>query len=242
MSHNHFPDLDVADRLAVARAGTAHFGRLLASLTDTQLDEASLLPGWSRKHLVAHVGYNAAAISRLVEWAATGDEVPMYPSVEARNEEIISGATLPAQALRNLFDHTAARLDEKWRNLPDDRWDFPVKTIQGRTVPVSETAWMRTREVWIHAVDLASGATFAEFPEPVVNSVIDDIANAWRRNDSGLDLRLVLPTGEIDIDPDRTGDRVVVSGPAPAVLRWMAGRGDEGVTLSDNTTQPPRWL
>ncbi|MFW0797493.1 maleylpyruvate isomerase family mycothiol-dependent enzyme [Gordonia sp. CPCC 205515] len=237
MSQNSFPDLELTDRLAIARAGTAHFGRLLASLTDAQLDEPSLLEGWTRKHLVAHVGYNAAAISRLVEWAATGDEVPMYPSLETRNEEITSGATLPAHALRNLFDHTAARLDEKWRNLPADRWDFPVKTIQGRTVPVAETAWMRTREVWIHAVDLASGATFAEFPDPVVTSLIDDITNAWRRNGTGSDLRLNPPTGTIDVDPDFTGTRVEISGPAPAVLRWMAGRAQ-----SDSAAVPPRWL
>lgn len=241
MSDRRFPDLTLADRLAIARAGTAYFGRFLASLTDTELADGSLLDGWTRKHLVAHVGYNAAAICRLVEWAQTGVEVPMYPSKDTRNEEIESGATLPAHALRNLVDHTAARLDEKWRNLPADRWDFEVKTIQGRTVPVSETAWMRTREVWVHAVDLGTGATFSDFPPEVVNSLIDDLVNHWRRNQTGSELRLVVPTGPVDVDPEYTGDHVEVTGSAAGVLRWMTGRGDDELPTATDL-RPPRWL
>ena len=39
-------------------------------------------PGWSRRHVVAHVGYNARALTRLVEWAKTGIETPMYASAD----------------------------------------------------------------------------------------------------------------------------------------------------------------
>ena len=84
-----------------------------------------MLDGWTRKHLVAHVGYNAAALCRLLDWAATGVETPMYESTEQRDQEIKEGATLTAAALRNLFDHTVARLDEKWRHLPESAWAAP---------------------------------------------------------------------------------------------------------------------
>ena len=120
------------------------------------MTQDTLLDGWTRKHLLAHVGYNAAALCRLLDWAATGVETPMYESTEQRNREIREGATLSAPALRNLFDHTVARLDEKWRRLPESAWDAEVRTTQGRSVPASETVWMRTREVWIRAVDLAN--------------------------------------------------------------------------------------
>ena len=30
-------------------------------------------------------------------------------------------------------------------------------------MPVAETVWMRTREVWLHAVDLDNGGTFTDF-------------------------------------------------------------------------------
>ena len=153
-----FHDLELSERLLIARRGTAFFAQRLAELTDDELDGDTLLDGWTRKHLVAHVGYNAAALCRLMDWAATGVETPMYESTEQRSQEITEGATLSPAALRNLFDHTVARLDEKWRHLPESAWDAEVRTAQGRSVPASETVWMRTREVWIHAVDLANGA------------------------------------------------------------------------------------
>ena len=178
-----FHDLDLSERRLIARRGTAYFAQRLAELTDAELDDDTLLDGWTRRHLVAHVGYNAAALCRLLDWAATGVETPMYTSAEHRDREIDEGATLNAAALRNLFDHTAARLDEKWRNLRVPQ-GCAVRTAQGRTVPASETVWMRTREVWIHAVDLDNGAQFGEFPDVVLESLLADIVGAWRRREA----------------------------------------------------------
>ncbi|MFE5707148.1 maleylpyruvate isomerase family mycothiol-dependent enzyme [Rhodococcus koreensis] len=233
-------DLPLAERLLVARRGTAYFAQRLAELTDEQLYEPTALSGWSRAHLVAHVGYNAAALCRLLEWAATGIETPMYASPEQRGREIAEGATLSAAALRNLFDHTVARLDEKWRNLPDSAWEAQVRTAQGRTVPVSETAWMRTREVWIHAVDLGNGGRFGDFPDVVLESLLTDITGMWRRKDLGAGLVLTVDGCEpVAVQPD-SAPAGKVSGPLAAVVRWAAGRGAVG--LGPDIPEPPHWL
>ncbi|NHU49753.1 maleylpyruvate isomerase N-terminal domain-containing protein, partial [Rhodococcus sp. A14] len=79
-----FHDLDLSERLLIARRGTAYFAQRLAELSDEQLSEPTGLAGWSRRHLVAHVGYNAAALCRLLDWAASGVETPMYASAEQR--------------------------------------------------------------------------------------------------------------------------------------------------------------
>jgi maleylpyruvate isomerase len=71
-------------------------------------------------------------------------------------------------------------------------WAAPVRTAQGRTVPASETVWMRTREVWIHAVDLDNGAQFSDFPDVVLESLLADIVEAWRRQRVGTDLVLEM--------------------------------------------------
>ena len=35
--------------------------------------------------------------------------------------------------------------------------------------------WLRAKEVWIHTVDLGTGATFGEFPGAVLSQLIADI-------------------------------------------------------------------
>jgi maleylpyruvate isomerase len=237
-----FADLDLSERLLIARHGTAYFAQRLAELSDNDFDGDTLLPGWSRRHLVAHVGYNAAALCRLMDWAATGVETPMYESAEQRSREIAEGATLDAGALRNLFDHTVARLDEKWRHLPESAWSAEVRTAQGRLVPATETAWMRTREVWIHAVDLANGGRFDDFPAVVLDSLLADIVGMWRQKELGGGLVLAIdgrtPVAVQGDSPAST----TVSGTLPAVARWAAGRGALGVDIEGDLQEPPRWL
>ena len=236
-----FNDLPRTERLLMARRGTAYFAQRLAELTDDDLDGHSLLAGWTRKHVIAHVAYNAAALCRLMDWAATGVETPMYESVEQRSQEIKQGATLSAAALRNLFDHTVARLDEKWRHLPATAWGADVRTAQGRTVPAAETAWMRTREVWIHAVDLDNGARFGDFPCIVLDSLLADIVGMWRTKDLGADLVLHIDARAPLAIREGCDARVVRGAPA-AVVRWAAGRGAVGLTANGEVPQSPRWL
>jgi len=237
-----FHDLPLAERLLIARRGTAYFAQRLAELSDSDLDGETLLSGWSRRHLLAHVGYNAAALCRLLDWAASGVETPMYASAEQRGREIAEGATLSAAALRNLFDHTVARLDEKWRHLPASAWDAQVRTAQGRLVPVSETAWMRTREVWIHTVDLGNGGRFGDFPDVVLESLLTDIVGMWQKKDLGAGLILAVDGGEpVPVQQD-SPPAEKVSGPLAAVVRWAAGRGTVGVGIEGDLKQPPHWL
>ncbi len=55
-------DPGLVEELLQARKGTAFFARKLNELTDAELDGGSLLPGWSRRHIVAHIGCNARAL------------------------------------------------------------------------------------------------------------------------------------------------------------------------------------
>ena len=109
-------DPAVIEGLLLARRGQAYYSRALSRLSDADFDGPSLLAGWDRRHLIAHVGLNARALTRLVEWAATGVETPMYASATQRAEEIDFSATLPVQALRNLSDHAAIHLTVEWRD------------------------------------------------------------------------------------------------------------------------------
>ncbi|HEY8700702.1 MAG TPA: maleylpyruvate isomerase family mycothiol-dependent enzyme [Arthrobacter sp.] len=233
--HDQTTDPGLLQALLQARRGTAFFARKLNELTDADLDAGSLLPGWTRRHIIAHVGYNARALARLIEWAATGIETPMYPSPTARDHEIDFGATLPPIALRHLFDHSAVHLNVEWRDLPAEAWRHKVKTAQGRTVPATETVWMRTREVWIHAVDLDNGATFTDIPEPVLERLLTDITGAWKTR--GTDAGLLVKVSGVDtaFGDASAADPTIITGPLPAITQWATGRGTTGVTATATT-------
>ena len=236
-----FDALELSERLLIARRGTAYLAQRVAELTDSEFDEDTLLDGWTRRHLVAHAAHNAVALCRLLDWAATGEETPMYGSAEQRSREIAEGATLSAGALRNLFVHSCARLDEKWRHLPSAAWSELVRTAQGRQVPAEETVWMRTREVWIHAVDLDNGGRFGDFPAAVLESLLTDIVGAWRTRGDGVGLTLAVDGREPLAGHDGVGVTATIAGALPAVVRWAAGRGSFGV-LADGDPVAPRWL
>ena len=229
--------------LAGVRLGTAAFRRALAALDDDDFDAPSLLPGWTRRHLVAHVGYNARALSRLVTWAATGVEHPMYASPRAREEEIELGATLRPEALRSLAEHAAVELDVRWRDLPDERWAETVVTAQGRLVPVAETLFMRSREVWLHAVDLRSGMRVRDIPEPFLRRLLGDVVGLWGRRGQLAGLRLAEVGGAQQRWGADAGDAARVSGDLASLTAWATGRGSEGVSWSGADPRgAPRWI
>lgn len=243
--HDLTTDPQLQAGLLQARRGTAFFARKLNELSDAELDGDSLLSGWTRRHVAAHIGYNARAISRLVEWANTGVETPMYPSVEVRNHEIDFGATLSPIALRNLCDHSAVHLSVEWRDLPDDAWSYPVKTIQGRQVSVSETIWMRSREVWVHAVDLANGASFADIPAPVLERLLGDITAAWhkRGTDSGLVLKITGSDTPTELGDAEGANPTVIGGELADITAWAAGRGSAGLfSTAEALPAAPAWI
>jgi maleylpyruvate isomerase len=100
---------------------------------------------------------------------------------------------------------------------------------------------MRTREVWIHAVDLDNGGRFADFPEVVNEGLLTDIVGMWRKKGEGSGLVLAVDGREpIAVTDEAT--TTTVSGGLEAVTRWAAGRGSIGSTVDGAIDEPPRWL
>lgn len=229
--------------------GTRYFLHEVNKLRTEEFDEPSLLPGWSRRHVIAHVSYNADGICRLLNWARSGIETPAYASAEARAREIEIGATFDPPTLRQLCEDSAARLDRQWRDLPEEAWRAQIR-VQGQAVPASTTLWRRTREVWLHAVDLNNGASFTDFPTELSDRLVADVVTAWRKRQLADDIpNFVLVPGDRDT-PQAVGDpnapdAIVLRGAASALASWATGRGSDGVSgSSPGATVPvaPRWL
>ena len=217
--------------------GERHLATALGRLVDEEFDQPSLMPGWDRAHVLAHVARNADALVNLLTWARTGVETPMYASREARDAGIAETAQLPPDQLRGEVLLATERLVEAVRAMPEQAWSAEVRTAQGRAVPAAEVPWMRCREVWVHAIDLNSGVTFADVPEDVQAALVDDVFRMWDRRDQVPDVALFAGDREWG-----TGS-LAVAGSLPAVTAWVTGRSKgEGLTADGPLPTLAPWL
>jgi len=67
-------------------------------ITEPDLRAPSLLPGWTRAHVVAHVARNADAMRNLLIGVRTGQERAAYGSAEDRQAGIEQGASMLPRA------------------------------------------------------------------------------------------------------------------------------------------------
>jgi maleylpyruvate isomerase len=198
--------------------GERHLGTALGRLTDEDFDGPSRLPGWSRRHVLAHLAGNADGLVNLLTWARTGVETPMYPSAGAREAQIQEASALPPDQLRGAVLAATGRLADAVRTMPDSAWAAQVRTAKGHQVPAAEVLWLRSREVWVHAVDLDAGITFADVPDDVLAALVDDVFRTWDAADRVADVALFAGDREWG-----TG-ALAVAGPLPAATAWVTGR------------------
>ncbi|NUU24654.1 MAG: maleylpyruvate isomerase family mycothiol-dependent enzyme [Streptomycetaceae bacterium] len=210
-----------------------------ADIGDEGLAAPSALPGWTRKHVVAHVAANADALGNLVHWAATGEPTPMYASPEQRAADIDRGSRLPADELTVWLRRSAETLAASMDALDAHAWQTQVTTAQGRTVPATELPWMRSREVCVHAVDLASGVAFADLPADFLAALCDDVA-AKRATAPGVGLALGLTATDMDASwqlPGDAADAIELTGPVADVAAYLTGR-PTALTTRDGGAPP----
>jgi len=211
----------------------------VARLPDKALDAPTALPGWSRRYLLAHVAANADALRNLVHWARTGEERRMYASVEQRDADIAAGSTLPAAELRATVASSAQALTDDLDALPAGAWGAKVITAQGLTRSASEIPWMRAREVYIHAVDLAAGTTFADLPAGFLAALLDDVTARRSAKGGGPALALAATDTGHAWTVTGTGVAVPVSAPLADLTAYLTGRPAPALSAEPRL---PAWL
>jgi maleylpyruvate isomerase len=227
------------------RTGAELFATALGTCTSDDLSAPSLLPGWTRAHVASHVSANAQAIGRLLHWARTGEESPMYSSLEDRDREIDQGARLSLNALTSWCTTSDAALQQSFASLPEGSWTNRVVTAQGRVIPASETLWMRSREVCIHAVDLNSGIGFADLPTPFLLRLVDE---ACARHSANPVTSTTITVATFDERHcwtiEGSGAPITVTGSIADLSSWLIGRGLNGVLTNSGEPAPdlPKWL
>jgi maleylpyruvate isomerase len=202
------------------------------ALTMSKLDEhalrgPSLLPGWSRAHVLAHLARNADALQRLVGWASTGREVSAYDSLEQRDADIEHGAqqglarlradvTTSSAAFRQRVEHLRGRTD-----LADVRTGSTNVVLNGSQIP-----WMRLREVTVHHVDLDAGYDFGDAPREFLHAAIMEAVDRLNGRVGCPPVTLVGSDGR---HANLGGGGQAVSGNPGQLLLWLLRGIDSGL-------------
>ncbi len=207
--------------------------RAVDGLTDEQYAEPSLLPGWTRAHVVAHLALNAEALTGVLRSLAEAETGAMYASPQARDTAITDLAAEEPEALRERLLASGQVLLEAVAGLPEEAWAGGFRRAEGsfEVLPATEVVGMRHREVEIHHADLAVGHGPQAWPSGFAERAVES-------------LRVRAPTATLlATDLGRAWHaepaEVTVNGSAADLAWWLSGRG-AGEGLTSNGGDLPR--
>jgi maleylpyruvate isomerase len=214
-----------------------HLATAIGRLVDGDFDGPSLLPGWDRRHVLAHLARNADAMVNLLTWARTGVETPAYPSTEARDEQIRQTAEQDPDALKADVLAGTVRLADAVRAMPPHAWAATVRARQGHEIAAADVVWMRCRECYVHSIDLDSGVEWREVPDDVLAGIVDEVFRAWDRRDVVPDVTIFVG------DRDWGTGSLAVQGSLEDVAAWLTGRSKgDGLRADGPLPELPPWL
>jgi maleylpyruvate isomerase len=217
--------------LALLETGTRRLVRTVDGLTDEQWTQPSLLPGWSRAHVVAHLTLNAEALSAALEGVHEGRPLPMYASQVARDGDIVALATsAPPSELRDRFLASTTVIGEWVEELADNLAGIEIERVpDGPGFPAGVVGQMRVREVEIHHADLGLDYTAADWSPEFVGLLLDTRAGLYAGPEG-------FTAHATDLDRSWTfgSGGPSISGMGSALAWWATGRGSgDGLTSDD---------
>jgi maleylpyruvate isomerase len=217
--------------------------------TATTLDEAgiaapSLLPGWTRGHVLTHLARNADSYVNLLTSARTGEDIPAYASQSVRAADIEAGAGRPLAAQLDDLRAATARFAHAAAIMPAEAWAASVQGRQGPRIAAT-LIWGRLREIEVHHVDLDSGYRTDDWPPAFSLRVLHEVAaDLGRQPDApALVLEPIEPGHRLTVG-EPTG-APTISGPAHALAGWLTGRSPgDALSVIPHAPLPtvPNWI
>jgi maleylpyruvate isomerase len=149
-------------------------------MTEADLRAASLLPGWSRAHVLAHLARDADAMCNLLVGARGGLDRLAYPSSEARAADIDTSAATGAKELVDDLTSSAMALRTVARHLPDEAWRYQVRVLDSPRFPARQLLIRRLAEVELHHCDLGIGYGHDQWPVVFATAELDEPLRSQR--------------------------------------------------------------
>lgn len=220
--------IDHGHDLASVRDATDRLLTAAAKLDNAGVTQPSRLPGWSRGHVLAHLARNADALVNVLQGR------PMYTSAEARDADIERDAPRPLDAQLTDLRESAACFQEAGAAPAD--WSRTVELRNGVTDSASRVPFRRWGEVELHHVDLGIGYELEDVPAQFTEREIDFLARRFSGHPDVPPARLTDGTRAWRTGRETTEPEITVTGPAPELLGWLAGRRDgSGLTVRDGS-------
>jgi maleylpyruvate isomerase len=220
---------------------TAATGQLLAGLdglSDAQAAGPSLLPGWTRGHVLTHLARNAEGGTRLLGWARTGVPSYEYESLAARAAAIEAGAGRPAAVLIQDVRQTAGAFAAAATGMLPEAWQRVVRYTAGQEPRADVIVPSRLAEVLIHHVDLDLGYRPQDWPAWFTNDRLSRTAASLTEGSKMPPVRLVgTDMGNVFAIGAAGPDSPTISGPECELMAWLFGRSD-GSQLSRMPSGP----
>ena len=193
----------------------------IAELTDDECRAPSLLPGWSRGHVLSHLARNAESHARMFEAATRGEESEQYPGGKlVRDAAIEAGAQRSAIELVADVRVSIYTLEAAWAGASVTTWGgFGIKSHSDNSrVAIPDLVLMRWCETEVHHADLGIGYTCQDWDPLYVRYDLDRQAMAWKaRKPMGL---TTLPSVVQQLPPNQRlawfYNRITVAGVSPA--------------------------
>jgi len=216
--------------LASVRDATERLLTAAAKLNNDSVAEPSRLPGWTRGHVLAHLARNADALVNVLAGH------PMYASGEARDAGIERDAPRPLDVQLADVRESAARFQEAGAAPAD--WSRTVELRNGVTDTAARVPFRRWIEVELHHVDLGIGYELEDLPAEFVEREIQFLADRFTGHPEVPPTTITDGTRAWSTGSEAPEPAITVTGPAPALLGWLAGRRDGAVLDVSGGTLP----
>ena len=182
-------------------------------LPEPDLRAPSLLPGWTRADVLAHLARGADAMRSLLAGARAGQQRPVSTSAREREaaaaqapKELTADLAASAMALRTVI-----------RQLPDQAWSFRLQLAAAEPFPAAGLVTRRLLEVELHHCDLGIGYDAARWPASFAEMALPEPMHSQRQERLGYQPQSYQPT------PARPAAAPATAQQRAMILRSLSG-------------------
>lgn len=228
--------------LAQVADAEALVAKFVSGLSADEVAAESLLPDWSRGHVLSHLANNARGLSNLIDWALTGVQKDMYVSVEQRGLDIENDSKRPGKEIVADFLEQSKIFAEKLdRLIAGPLLSEEVVLGNGSHVHPHEILTLRERELLVHLVDLGLDYKANDWNLDWSIKTLKSVSAGKRKE--RVNFRLLI-AGDHTWTMDQNG-MTDIFGTPQSLAAWLMGREpDDKLVTSDGSPlgKPPLWL